>query len=181
MPEPDGLEVLHTLRGAPPLVAQGSVVATICRAASAVRQHLENSVLRGADLSWTAFVVLQVVRGRGVSETGEVAKEAGISKSTLTGVSRTLERRGFIRRCAHPRDGRLVLLSLTTEGEALMRRLSPEFDQETTFVTARLSDEECRSVAEGLRRAARRVEERSEERRLTLLNSAPQTRRRAQA
>ncbi|GHJ26809.1 hypothetical protein TPA0910_12420 [Streptomyces hygroscopicus subsp. sporocinereus] len=30
-------------------------------AASAVRQHLENSVLRGADLTRTAFVVLWVV------------------------------------------------------------------------------------------------------------------------
>ena len=38
-----------------------------------------------------------------------------------------------------------------------MWRLSPEFDQESTFVTARLSGEECLSVAEGLRRAARHM------------------------
>lgn len=49
-------------------------------AASAVRQHLENSVLRGADLTWTAFVVLWVVWVRGESETRHVAEEAGISK-----------------------------------------------------------------------------------------------------
>ncbi|MEU3092950.1 hypothetical protein ABZ703_42815, partial [Streptomyces massasporeus] len=40
---------------------QMAAVANIYRAASAVRQHLENSVLRGSDLTWTAFVVLWVV------------------------------------------------------------------------------------------------------------------------
>lgn len=62
-----------------------AAVANIYRAASAVRQHLENSVLRGSDLTWTAFVVLWVVWVWGESETRHVAEEAGISKGTLTG------------------------------------------------------------------------------------------------
>ncbi|MFD0852926.1 MarR family transcriptional regulator, partial [Actinomadura adrarensis] len=36
-------------------------VSNIYRAAAAIRQHFEASVLRGADLTWTAFVVLWVV------------------------------------------------------------------------------------------------------------------------
>ncbi|WP_405530165.1 hypothetical protein [Streptomyces canus] len=34
-----------------------AAVAHICRAASAVRRHLANSVRRGPELTWTAFVV----------------------------------------------------------------------------------------------------------------------------
>ncbi|MFI7300404.1 MarR family transcriptional regulator, partial [Streptomyces sp. NPDC050121] len=45
------------LGGIPVRHDQMAVVANIYRAASAVRQHLENSVLRGVDLTWTAFVV----------------------------------------------------------------------------------------------------------------------------
>ncbi|NNN34487.1 MarR family transcriptional regulator [Streptomyces sp. S3(2020)] len=157
---------------------QMAVVANIHRAASAVRQHLENSVLRGADLTWTAFVVLWVVWVWGESETRHVAEEAGISKGTLTGVSRTLEGRGLLKRAGHPSDGRLVLLSLTEEGEALMQRLFPAFNQEEAFVASRLTGEECRDLADGLRRVVLQVEENGEERRLELLDgSAPAPRR----
>ncbi|MDN3028073.1 MarR family winged helix-turn-helix transcriptional regulator [Streptomyces sp. S.PB5] len=158
---------------------QMAVVANIYRAASAVRQHLENSVLRGADLTWTAFVVLWVVWVWGESETRHVAEEAGISKGTLTGVSRTLEGRGLVKRTVHPSDGRRVLLSLTEEGEALMGRLFPEFNQEEAFVTSRLGGEECRSLADGLRQVVLQIEEHGEERRLALLDGAEPTPRRS--
>ncbi|MDN0198947.1 MarR family transcriptional regulator [Streptomyces sp. S.PNR 29] len=167
------------LGGIPLRREQMAVVANIYRAASTVRQHLENSVLRGADLTWTAFVVLWVVWVWGESETRHVAEEAGISKGTLTGVSRTLEGRGLLRRTGHPTDGRLVLLSLTEEGEALMRWLFPAFNEEEAFVAGRLSDEECRSVAEGLRRVVLQVEEQGEERRLALLDGAEPAPRRS--
>ncbi|MFG2792132.1 MarR family winged helix-turn-helix transcriptional regulator [Streptomyces sp. NPDC048419] len=167
------------LGGFPIRHEQMAVVANIYRAASAVRQHLENSVLRGADLTWTAFVVLWVVWVWGESETRHVAEEAGISKGTLTGVARTLEKRGLVRRAGHPTDGRLVLLSLTDEGEELMRRLFPAFNEEEAFVASRLSDEECRGIAQGLRQVVLQVEEEGEERRLTLLDGAPPAPRRS--
>ncbi|GAA1078028.1 MULTISPECIES: MarR family winged helix-turn-helix transcriptional regulator [Kitasatospora] len=157
---------------------QMAVVANIYRAASAVRQHLENSVLREADLTWTAFVVLWVVWIWGESETRHVAEEAGISKGTLTGVARTLESRGLVARADHPTDGRLVLLDLTPEGRALMERVFPAFNEEEAFVTGALSDEECASTAEGLRRVVLQVQEHGEERRRSLLNGqAPAPRR----
>lgn len=156
-----------------------AVVANIYRAASAVRQHLENSVLRGVDLTWTAFVVLWVVWIWGESETRHVAEEAGISKGTLTGVARTLERRGLVRRADHPIDGRLVLLSLTDEGEKLMQRVFPAFNEEESFVTGQLSDADCRTVADGLRRVVLQVEENGEERRQDLLGGAAPAPRRS--
>jgi DNA-binding MarR family transcriptional regulator len=167
------------LGGVPIRREQMAAVANIYRAASAVRQHLENSVLRGSDLTWTAFVVLWVVWVWGESETRHVAEEAGISKGTLTGVARTLESRGLLRRADHPSDGRLVLLSLTEEGDAFMQRVFPAFNEEEAFVTARLSDAECRSLAEGLRSVVLQVEEQGEERRQSLLGGAEPAPRRS--
>jgi DNA-binding MarR family transcriptional regulator len=161
------------LGGVPIRHDQMAAVANIYRAASTVRQHLENTVLRGCDLSWTAFVVLWVVWIWGESETRHVAEEAGISKGTLTGVARTLESRALVKRAAHPTDGRLVVLSLTEEGEALMNRVFPAFNREEAFVTGGLSDEECRALAESLRRVVIQVEAHGEERRLELLDGAP--------
>ncbi|MFE3515845.1 MarR family winged helix-turn-helix transcriptional regulator [Streptomyces sp. NPDC059166] len=167
------------LGGIPVRREQMAAVANIYRAASAVRQHLENSVLRSADLTWTAFVVLWVVWVWGESETRHVAEESGVSKGTLTGVVRTLESRGLLRRTGHPTDGRLVLLALTPQGEEFMRRVFPAFNEEEAFVTGRLSDQECRDLADGLRRVVLQVEEEGEDRRTALLNGEKPTPRRS--
>ncbi|MGY1501142.1 MarR family winged helix-turn-helix transcriptional regulator [Streptomyces sp. QTS52] len=147
---------------------QMAVAANIHRAASAVRRHVENSVLRGVDLTWTGFVVLWVVRISGETETRLVAEEAGISKGTLTGVARTLESRGLVRRIEHPSDGRRVLLGLTDEGEALMRTLFPDFNAE-----------EARATADALPRIVVQVETHGEDRRLELLDGAEPAPRRS--
>lgn len=148
---------------------QMATVANIHRAAMAVRQHFEGGVLREVDLTWTTFVVLWVIWIWGESETRHVAEEAGVSKGTLTGVAKTLEARGFVHRTPHPSDGRLVLLSLTEEGESLMQRIFPAFNAEEVFVTEQLSPEECRSTAESLRKIVRQVEMYGDEHRQELL------------
>ncbi|WP_405997361.1 MarR family winged helix-turn-helix transcriptional regulator [Streptomyces sp. NBC_00829] len=157
---------------------QMAAVANIHRAAAAVRQHLENSVLRPSELTWTGFVVLWVLWIWGETETRHVAEEAGITKGTLTGVARTLESRGLVARSVHPEDGRRVLLVLTPEGEALMEELFPAFNTEEAFVVSRLSTEECVQLADGLRAILAQLEERGEERRQELLaESGPLPRR----
>lgn len=167
------------LGGAPIRHERMAAMANIYRAAAAVRQHLENTVLRSCDLTWTAFVVLWVIWIWGESESRHVAEEAGISKGTLTGVVRTLESRGLVRRADHPTDGRLVLLGLTGEGETLMQRVFPEFNAEETFVTARLDDDACRVLADGLRQVVLQVEEQGAERRAALLDGAAPAPRRS--
>ncbi|MET7796024.1 MarR family winged helix-turn-helix transcriptional regulator [Streptomyces decoyicus] len=147
-----------------------AAVAGIYRAAAAVRQHFENSVLRDAELTWTSFVVLWVVWIGGEGETRRVAEEAGISKGTLTGVARTLQARGLMERKGHPTDGRLALLALTPEGEQLMTRVFPEFNAEEAFVTEGLSDDEALDLADLLGRIVTQVETRGEDRRLELLD-----------
>lgn len=156
-----------------------AAVANVYRAAAATRQHVENSVLREVELTWTGFVVLWVVWIFGEMETRHVAEEAGISKGTLTGVARTLESRGLLVRSAHPSDGRMAMLSLTAEGEALMSRLFPAFNAEEAFVTARLSTEECEQLAGLLRRVVAQLEDNGEQRRLDLLEGAPPAPRRS--
>lgn len=147
-----------------------AAVANLYRAAAAVRQHFENSVLRGIELTWTSFVVLWVVWIGGERETRQVAEEAGISKGTLTGVARTLQSRGLLERKDHPTDGRLALLALTPEGERLIARVFPEFNAEEVFVTEGLSDDEALDLADLLRRIVDQVETRGEDRRLELLD-----------
>jgi DNA-binding MarR family transcriptional regulator len=152
---------------------QMAAVSNIHRAATAIRQHLENSVLRTSDLTWTGFVVLWVVWIWGEMETRYVAEEAGISKGTLTGVAKTLQSRGLLERMGHPTDGRLAVLRLTPEGEELMADLFPKFNEEEVFVSDPLESSEAQSLAEMLRRMVTHLEANGEQRRLDLRGDTP--------
>ena len=75
-----------------------AVTSNLFRAANAVRNHLERTVLAPADLTWTAFVVLWVAWIWQTAETRMIAEESGVSKATLSGVLSTLEGRGLVTR-----------------------------------------------------------------------------------
>jgi MarR family transcriptional regulator, organic hydroperoxide resistance regulator len=143
--------VAERLRGLPIDVAAMAAVSNIYRAAGAVRNHFERTVLQPYELTWTAWVVLWVVWIWREIETRHVAAEAGISKGTLTGVASTLERRGLLSRRAHPADARRVLVTLTGAGAELMGKLFPEFNRAEQFVTADLGDRDKLLLAQALR------------------------------
>ncbi|MBI1378062.1 MAG: MarR family transcriptional regulator [Frankiales bacterium] len=135
-----------------------AAVQNVYRAANAVRNRLERTVLAPHDLTWTGWVVLWVVWIWGDIETRHVAAEAGISKGTLTGVVGTLEKRGLLRRRTHPDDARRVLVSLTPKGRKLMSTLFPLFNAEEAYVTETLTDAEKLGLARSLRKVAQHVE-----------------------
>lgn len=117
-----------------------AVCSNLFRAANAVRNHLERSVLAPADLTWTAFVVLWITWIWESVETRVIAAEGGFSKATLSGVMTTLEGRGLLERARSQSDGRLVIVSLTPKGKRLMRGLFPKFNAEERTVTRHLED-----------------------------------------
>jgi DNA-binding MarR family transcriptional regulator len=133
-------------------------VSNLYRVASAVRNHLEQSVLKDAELTWTAFVVLWVVWIWEPMETRHVAAEAGITKGTLTGVMRTLESRGLISREIPTDDRRRALLSLTDKGERLMEELFPRFNGEERFVVGALGPRRVKDLGATLRRILTHLE-----------------------
>ena len=87
------------------------------------------------------------------------ADEAGVTKGTLTGVLKTLEKRGLTRRRAHQADGRLVLVSLEPKGAAVIERLFPAFNMGEASVSSGLTEEEKHQLATLLRNIIRSVED----------------------
>jgi MarR family transcriptional regulator, organic hydroperoxide resistance regulator len=129
-----------------------TAVSNLYRAAGAIRNHFEHTVLAPYNLTWTGWVVLWVVWIWEEIETRHVAVEAGISKGTLTGVAGTLEKRGLLERRTHPDDGRRVLLRLSPAGLQLMTELFPVFNKQEAQVVEPLSAEELRVLAGALRK-----------------------------
>lgn len=151
--------VAERLRGMTLNMSATAAVSNIYRAANAVRNHLERTVLAPHDLTWTGWVVLWVIWIWGQLETRHVAAEAGISKATLTGVQNTLVNRGLVHRQVHPADGRRVLLSLTDQGQALMTELFPQFNEQESAALADLDDAGQLTLARSLRAVVQRLEQ----------------------
>lgn len=129
-----------------------SAVSNIYRTGSAVRNHMERTVLSDYDLSWVAFTVLWVLWIWGAQETGHVAEEAGVTKGTLTGVIKTLQGRRLIRRIPHREDRRRVSIGLTRAGERMIERVFPEFNRHETIAVDGLSVAEQHQLANLLRK-----------------------------
>ena len=87
----------------------------------------------------------------GPMESRALAEESGISKSTLTGVVKTLERLGFASRKPHAMDGRRVFVQATREGIAAMRKIFLHFNEIETTVTRDLPAGEKEGLARMLR------------------------------
>lgn len=136
-----------------------AITSNLFRAATAVRNHLERTVLAPHGLSWTAFVVLWVVWIWEPIETRQIAEEGGFSKATLTGVLSTLESRKLAVRKKSKDDGRLVLVELTPAGRKLMQELFPEFNQQEQFVANAVDASNRDDAAEVLRHITKNIEE----------------------
>ena len=128
-----------------------AVTSNLFRAASAVRNHFERNVLAESGLSWTAFVVMWVTWIWEPAETRDIAEESGISKATLTGVLKTLEKMGLAERQRSEVDGRLVLVTLTPKGHKLMETLFPAFNREEANVTSVVPAKDRAQLADLLR------------------------------
>lgn len=134
-----------------------AAVSNVFRAATAVRNHMERGVLRQHRLSWSAFVVLFVLRIWGEQESGHLAAEAGITGGTLTGVLNTLERKGYTERAPHPTDGRRMIVRATPPGHRVVDEIMPAFNKQEALVTRDLTDAEATDLAAYLRTLLRTV------------------------
>ena len=151
-------DIRGRIGGQPLDFAAMAAVSNIYRAANVVRNHMERQVLGDEDLSWAAFTVLFVLWIWGDQQTRHLAEEAGVTKGTLTGVLKTLEKRGLARRRAHGGDGRLVLVSLEPKGLAVIERLFPAFNEGEARVSSGLTEDEKNQLASLLRKIIRSAE-----------------------
>lgn len=127
-------------------------VSNIYRAATAVRRRAEKGVLSEFGLSWGGFTTLWVLWVWGDMQTADLAEECDLSKGTLTGVVKTLERQGFVKRTQVASDRRRVTVSLTDAGLDTIERLFPRFNRYEGEMVRGLSATDKQELAELLRR-----------------------------
>lgn len=133
-------------------------ISNVFRSSTALRRHLEATVLARDRLSWTAFTALWVLWIWGEMESRDFAAAVGISRPTATGVLSTLQHRRFVRRKKAAEDGRIVLVSLTPSGRRKIEELFPRFNAEESRVASTLPEEDQDRLASMLRTLLRSLD-----------------------
>jgi len=136
-----------------------ALVSNIHRASAAIRDHFERFVLTEADLHWSAFVTLWCLWIYGELETRKLAVEAGVAKSTLSGILNTLEARKLVKRRTNEAERRLVIVNLTTSGNALISSLFPRFNGEETRIVGGLPPKQRQTATDALRAIIATIDE----------------------
>jgi MarR family transcriptional regulator, 2-MHQ and catechol-resistance regulon repressor len=104
------------------------------------------------DVSVTQCYAMDALVRRGLATMNELAAELCLDKSTTSRVVATLERKGYVARAAHPRDGRAVVLTVTAAGRRLIGRILGDLVEEKKQLLAEFPEEVRESAAELIQR-----------------------------
>ena len=78
------------------------------------------------ELTPTQFAVLDVLYAKGTMKIGELIENMLATSGNMTVVIKTMEKKGWVLRHSCPNDKRAFLVSLTTEGEEVIKKALPE-------------------------------------------------------
>ena len=111
-----------------------------------IQEILSQAAVRH-DLSLAQLRLLGVLRDR---EPGmqELARYLKLDKSSVTGLIDRAERRGLVRRTAHPQDGRAVRVAATAYGQELAARGAAEIARQVTGLASVLPGADRARLAE---------------------------------
>ncbi|MCM3654878.1 MarR family transcriptional regulator [Metabacillus litoralis] len=131
------------------------IATNIYRIAQGLRNKMEREVLSQYGLSWTAFSMLYDLWIWESIETKKLAQSAGVSKATISNITKTLEHKELCFRKSDIRDKRMTYVVLTDKGKQVMEELYPQFHKGEIEIVSGLSVEEQKSMETLLRRLIR--------------------------
>ena len=126
------------------------------RAANAFESRLfQNAILE--DLSPSQFGVLETLLHLGPLCQGEVSAKLLKSTGNITLVLDNLEKRGLVKRVRETQDRRMVKISLTPEGEVLIKRVFPQMVAAITGEFSILTAEEQAQLGNLCRKLGKQI------------------------
>lgn len=112
---------------------------------SAVRAHLDE-LLRPSGVTALQYTALTVLERHPDFTSAQLARHSFVTAQTMADMVTTLEGRGLVERHRDPVDRRRLVLALTKEGRALLRRSRGEVAKLETKMLAGVSSSAARSL-----------------------------------
>lgn len=113
-------------------------------------RRMRNQTLGDDEMSATEFSTLGRVRRDGPQTPGQLAKCEHVQPPSMTRIVERLENAGYLRREAHPKDGRQQLISITEVGLAFVERTRKQRNRWLAQQLAQLTDAERATIGAAL-------------------------------
>lgn len=122
-----------------------------------------DSMLRPHGLNETDFRTLMQLfcSPEGQAHPSDLSQLAAQSRTNMTRIVDSLVERGWVSRYASDVDRRRIVLAITKEGEALVKRLLPQFHPKLSSFLSILSKDEKQTMTKGLQKIATSLWERT--------------------
>ena len=118
---------------------QAEAVNTAIRSIGIRHRALADALLGPLGLHTGQEVLLLELHAKGSRSQGQLAVSSGCEPPTITGSVRKLEAAGFVVRRPSPTDGRVTIVALSDQGQALMPKLKAVWQQLAEQTVAGLS------------------------------------------
>ena len=112
---------------------------------AALRARMDEA-LRPLGLSAPQYLCLELLSRAPGASTSDLAREAFVTRQTMSTLLRTLVDRGLAQRAAQASSGRALPVQLTPEGRSLLKEASKVTEEIERVMVAPLSETQLRTV-----------------------------------
>ena len=116
---------------------------------AALRARMDEA-LRPLGLSAPQYLCLELLSRAPGASTSDLAREAFVTRQTMSTLLRTLVDRGLARRAAQASSGRALPVQLTPEGRSLLKEASKVTEEIERVMVAPLSETQLRTIREAM-------------------------------
>jgi MarR family 2-MHQ and catechol resistance regulon transcriptional repressor len=129
------------------------VLMAMVRAAE-IFKRTHSAIFRNYGLSFPQYNILRVLDAsrKGINRISEVSRIMLVPGANMTGLTKRLEKNGFIIRKSDPRDERVTLLEITPKGKKTLKNIEQEKDRSTEIMLKGFSQEDIADFLDKLKR-----------------------------
>jgi DNA-binding MarR family transcriptional regulator len=144
---------VNTQRYVSDLSTDEKVLMAMVRAAE-IFKRTHSAIFRNYGLSFPQYNILRVLDAsrNGMNRISEVSRIMLVPGANMTGLTKRLERNGFVIRKSDPSDERVTLLEITPKGRSTLKNIEAEKDRSTETILTGFSQEDITELLDKLKR-----------------------------
>jgi len=122
--------------------------------AAEIFKRTHSAIFRNYGLSFPQYNILRVLDAsrNGINRISEVSRIMLVPGANMTGLTKRLEKNGFIIRKSDPKDERVTLLEITPKGKKTLKNIEKEKDRSTEIMLNGFSQEDIVDFLDKLKR-----------------------------
>ena len=144
---------MSTERYVSDLSTNEKVLMAMVRAAE-IFKRTHSAIFRNYGLSFPQYNILRVLDAsrNGMNRISEVSRIMLVPGANMTGLTKRLEKNGFVIRKSDPKDERVTILEITPKGRNTLKNIEAEKDRSTETILTGFSQDDITDLLDKLKK-----------------------------